>query len=285
MNTINDKLFEHRPIGDLMAIVRQDLRKFNDEGLIDEGTVIKTVQWCNDKLGIPIREIKQVCLTIGDYKGKLPLNFEKLYYTAAIKATNTSIVAGRDPFNNNFDRDIIYEAELDRGSLGNPKSYSVTINRVRNVTIHNTTTLTNLDVDASSVPFCHPACPNTKKKGKYTVEIRDGHIFTPFRSGELYIMYLSTMCDDQGNVLFPFNPMITPWYEWVVKEKVVTDAIFNSDINKEDADYLLKLAQLNKTKAWLDAYDITTTKAYGEHVESQRKKELGWYNQYFKYFQ
>lgn len=279
---INNKTFEHRPISELMAIVRQDLRKMDDEGLIDEGTVIKTVMACNDRLGIPIREIKQVCIPVVNNRCKLPLNFEKLYYAMALIATNTMTHLIPNPWDNTFDRDIIYEADLDRGTLGNVESYSVVINRINNTTVHNKGTWISLSVHPSSSTYCHPYCPNLKKTGKYEIEIRGDEIITPFRAGELYLMYLGTMQDEEGNILFPFHPLITPYYEWAVKEKVLTDAVYNSD---GDYGALLKDARNERVKAWLDAFNITTEKGYGEYVDLQRKKELGWYNQYFKYFQ
>lgn len=279
---IPKKTFELRPISELMAIVRNDFRQLDDEGMIDEGRMIKTVMACNDKLGIPIREVKQLCLQVEDFKAKLPLNFEKLYYITALKATNTMIHSMRNPFDNKFDRDVIYEAELDRGSLGNADSYGVTIKRVENTTIHNCCTFIGLDVHPSSLSLCHISCPNVRKKGKYTVTITNEEIITPFRSGEVYIMYLGTMCDEEGNLLFPFHPLITPYYEWSIKEKVLMDAIFNSDGNYGDR---LKLAQAERLKAWVEAYNITLDKGYGEYVDLQRKKELQWYNQYFKYLQ
>lgn len=281
MERINNKNFEHRPIAELMAIVRQDFRKMDDEGLIDEGTVIKTIMYCNDRLGVGIREIKQGCIPVEEFRAKLPLNFEKLFFAAALKATGTMTTIGRNPFNNNFDRDVIYEAELAREDFGDTPFYGVTIKRPTTVTVHSCGEWTSLHIGPTSQSLCHPGCPNTKFRGKYEVEIVDGHIVTPFRCGELYIMYVATMQDDQGNLLFPFHPMITPYYEWSIKEKLIMDAIFNSDTT--DAA-LLQLAQREKTKAWLDAYDMTTSKAFGEYVQMQRKKELGWYNQYFSWF-
>jgi hypothetical protein len=281
MNSINSKTFEHRPISELMAIIKNDLRKLDDEGLIDEGTLIKTVKYCNDRLGINIREIKQACLQVDDYKTKLPLNFEKLYFVGGIKVSNSSFQL-RDPFNNNFDRDVIYEADIDRGTFGNEASYSVTIKRETTNHVVNIQNLVGLDVSPTSHSYCYPACPNMRRKGRYTVEIQDDHLVTPFRCGEVYIMYLATMSDEEGNLLFPFHPMITPYYEWSIKEKVIMDAIFNSD---GDYTTLLQLAQRERAKAWLDAYDMTTSKGFGEYVQMQKRKELGWYNQWFKYLQ
>jgi len=279
---IPKKTFELRPISELMAIVRRDFRKLDDEGMIDEGRVIKTIMACNDKLGIPIRDIKQKCIPVEDFKAKLPLNFEKLYYVGAVSATNTMVHHGRNPFDNKFDRDVLYEAELDRGSFGNTDSYRVEIHRHTQTTVHNINTLVGLDVHPQSSAQCHISCPNLRKKGKYTVTVTDEAIECPFKSGELYIMYLGTMEDDDGNLLFPFHPLITPYYEWAIKEKVLMDCIFNSDGNYGD---MFKLAQAERVKSWLEAYNITTEKGYGEYVDLQRKKELGWYNQYFKYFQ
>lgn len=278
---VNNKTFELRPVSELFAIVKNDLKKLDDEGLIDDGTLIKTVMYCNDRLGIYVREVKEVCIPVVEYKAKLPLNFEKLYFASALQATNTVIHSQQNPFSNNFDRDIIYEAELDRGTLGNVDSYSVTVKRESNTTIHHYGNWVTLSVDKTSGVYCHSGCPNMKNLGKYQISIDGDTINTPFRSGELYLMYIGTMEDEYGNILFPFHPMITPYYEWSLKEKIMLDALFNSDGNYGE---LLKLAQLEKAKAWLDAFGITSDKTYGEYVDSQRKKELGWWNQYFKYF-
>lgn len=77
---VNNKTFELRPVSELFSIVKNDLKKLDDEGLIDTGTLIKTVMHCNDRLGIQIREVKQVCIPVVEFKAKLPLNFEKLYF-------------------------------------------------------------------------------------------------------------------------------------------------------------------------------------------------------------
>lgn len=280
---INDKTFEHRPMDQLMSIVKNDFRKFDAEGLIDDGTCVKVVQYCNDKLGIPIREVREIAIPVFEYKAQLPLDFEKLYYTCALNATNTLVTTNINPWDNNFDSDIVYDAALDRESLGCVENYQVVVKRVNNTTIHQHGTWIELDVDTSSHKHCHLDCPNKRKKGKYTITIKDGYIETPFRAGTLYIMYLGMMKDLDGNITFPFHPLITPYYEWAIKEKILSDAIFNSDAaNLGD---LYKIAERQRQLAWLDAFNITVDSSFGQYVDRQRKKELGWYNQYFKFFQ
>ena len=48
--------------------------------------------------------------------------------------------------------------------------------------------------------------------------------------------------------------------------------------------YLIQI-HLILQRAWIDAFNFTTEKDYGDLISMQRKKELGWYNQYFKYLQ
>lgn len=275
------KMFELRPMDELMSIVKSDFRKLDAEGLIDDGTCIKVVAACNERLGLSIRDIRQVCIPVEDYKAKLPLNFEKLFFITAITATNSITARLRNPFDNNFDRDIIYSAEVDRGSLGNADSYGVTIKRETEITTHNSMSFIPLGLSPVSSSYCHMECPNVGMRGRYTVTIEGDWINCPFRTGEIYIMYLGTMEDEEGHLLFPFHPLITPYYEWSIKEKVLMDTIFNSDGHYGDQ---YKLAQQERVKAWLDAFNVTSTREYGEYLDMQRKRELAWYHQYFRYF-
>lgn len=287
---VNNKNFSHRPISELISIVKNDLRRFDAQSLIDEGTLVKTVMYCNDKLGISIREVKEVAIPVNEFKAKLPLDFEKLYYVCALQATNTMVHTQVNPFDNTVDHDLIdtvtlYEAKLDRDCLGKRENFQLIVKRESNTTIHNHGTWIELDVNQASAKSCHISCPNTRKKGKYSISIKDEYIETPFRSGTLYLMYIGAMKDENGEILFPFHPIITPWYEWSVKHKILLDAAFNSDIDSATLKGLLEIASSEKTKAWLDAFNITMERSYIDFVEFERQKELKWYNEYFKYFQ
>ena len=88
---VNNKTFEFRPVSQLLSMVKNDFKKLDDEGLIDDGVLIKVIMACNDRLGIPIREVKQVCIPVVDYMANLPLNFEKLYLASALTAIISKI--------------------------------------------------------------------------------------------------------------------------------------------------------------------------------------------------
>lgn len=277
---VNQKTFEHRPIEELLAIVRNDFRKFDQEGLIDEGTLIKTVMYCNDKLGLTIREVRQTTIEVNEWQAELPVDFEKLFFLAGIRCTNTVVQNGRNPFDNNFDQTVKYEACLETDVIGCIPNSTLVIKREGTPIHYHHEELTQLNVVGTDI---HIDSPNKKIKGQYSCSIKDGYIHTPFRTGTLYLMYVGMMTDEEGRVTFPFHPLITPYYEWMIKEKILSDAIFNSDA--ANIGELYKLAQQERVKAWLDAYNFTADRGFAEELAYQRKKELGFYNKYFKFFQ
>jgi hypothetical protein len=153
------------------------------------------------------------------------------------------------------------------------------------MTIKTYTKFIELELAPSSIVHSIGSSPARRNTGKKKITITDdGFIECPFKEGELYLMYLGNMRDEHGNLLFPFHPLITPWYEWCIKEKLLQDAVFNTE-NPNLYMTLYKESQAERGKAWLDAYDATMHKGYGAYVDMQRKKELKWYNQYFKNFE
>lgn len=279
---INNKNFEHRPLSELLAIVKRGLRKLDDEGLIDEGTVIKEVMRLNSKFGIPLREVKQACIPVFNGKANLPKDFDKLYYVCALPIQKVEKHNFKNPFDNSFDRDIIYEAEVNREKIGGSDNYQVVIKKITNVDIKTYTKFIELELAPASIVHSIGSSPVSCLKGRKQISIEKDTIICPFEEGELYLMYVGNMKDKDGNLLFPFHPMITPYYEWVIKEAILVDAIMNSDGNYGD---LLELASQKRTAAWIDAFNAASDKGFGEYVDMQKKREMNWHNQYFKMFQ
>lgn len=279
---INGKNLEHRPISELMAIVKRDLKKINEKGLIDEGSCIKTIMYCNDTLGIPVREIREVCIPIENYTAKLPLDFEKIYYACYKKEGRKINYKARDPFNNSVDADVVYEARIASGNFGGDEKINITINRIQDVEVTSFGNWVQIDVAKISSKYCYPNCPIVGREKPAIIINDDNTIDVPFEKGEIYVMYIANMKDEDGNLIFPFHSKITPWYEWCIKEKIIIDAIFNS----EGQEYvnLLNIAKRERGLAWIDAFNATMDKALGEHSKLERKKEIEWFNKYFKYF-
>ncbi len=267
-------------LDELMASVKEDFRMYDDMGLIDHSRIIKTVMWCNERLGIPIHQMKETFLTIRDYKVALPLNFWKVNYVCAIETGSFGIAAYRYPFDNTVTEQMKADAEMCTYVEGcQTKCSPLIIKRVHNIVVQRYTHWHELSLSRNSSKFADKYCFN-KPGGKYTIDIDEEEITVPFREGELYFRYLSSMEDDDGNIIIPFHPLITTWYEWCVKEKILQDLLFNSD----DPDVItkLKLAQQEKSKFWLDAWNFQLEPGYKEVQQYQAQKEANYYAKYFK---
>lgn len=280
---INGKNLEHRRIDELMAIVRGDLWKLDSEGLIDEGRCVKTVMYCNEKLGLSIREVREVCLKVEGGKARLPLDFEKIWYARGLRDLRSIELEMRNPFDNGVDADVLYEAKIASGKIGPDTPVTVTIKRQTNVTVHEFQNWIELDVDTQSKKYCYGNSPLYRHRGKPCIRLNDDSTLdVPFEEGLVYVMYVANLKDEDGYLLFPFHPVITPWYEWCVKEKIIQDALFNDEGNYAP---LLQECKRERGLAWIDAYNACTDPRVGHHIQLQRKRELEFYNQYFKYFQ
>lgn len=265
----------------LLASVKGDLPSFKDSGFIDEGNVIKTVMWCNEKLGIPIRKMKETVLQVRNYKVELPKDFQKMIYVAALHHSSFGTAQWRDPFNNFVDQTDECVFDVEPYTVGCETHCNRRIKRKKPDGLWEIyTNWTELSLSPSSFVHTDSSCINNRLKGTYTIDLTDDEIHTPFREGELYVMYYANLEDEEGNVLVPFHPLITDWYEWCVKEKILMDMAFNSDgdvVNK------LKLATMKKNGAWLDALDFALEPSYKQQQDYQKKKEMDMWKKYFKW--
>lgn len=289
------KKLKYINLDELISSVKEDFHSFDDMGLIDKSRIIKTIMWCNEKLGLPVHQIKEKFIKVRDYKAELPLNFWKVTYVCALETGSFGISGYRDPFNNTVTEQMKAEAEMCTYVAGcETKCSPLIIRRERGVEVFKYTHWTELKLSKSSSKFLdknhlmHREYDNNGgdyednalyQRPKYTIDIEEEEITLPFREGELYIMYVGTMEDDEGNMLIPFHPLITNWYEWSVKEKILQDLIFNSDA---DVANMLKLAQLEKSKSWLDAWNFQMEPEYRQAQQWQAQKEANFHNKYFK---
>lgn len=275
------KSFKYITLQQLLASVKADLPSFKDSGFIDEGNVVKTVMWCNEKLGIPIRQVKETVLNVRNYEVDLPSNFQKAIYVAALNHSSFGTAQYKDPFINGHNLSNDCELDVQEFTSGGDTQFIKKIRAKNPEGLYTTyTNWTELSLSPASYIHTDSSCINNRLKGKYVIDINEEAIHTPFREGQLYIMYYSNLQDDEGNILVPFHPLITNWYEWCVKEKILMDMAFNSDGNVADK---LKLAQMEKSKAWLDALDFEMEPEYHQLKSMQKKNEMKMWEKYFKW--
>lgn len=277
---INNKTYSFITLTELLASVRNELKSFHDLGLIEESLVIKEILRCNEKLGLVISEMKQVILDVNEFKTELPVDFYKVYYMAALNETNVSVSNLINPWDNTKDQTVTYEADIRAGNFGGTQNTLVIYKKnteQRETEYYN---WTPLSVSKYKSNRCYTNSPIFNYQGKYVVDFTDTEIQTPFRKGEIYMMYLAAMRNEEGEILVPFHPLVTPWYEATITEKILYTAIMNSDEPNLGEKY--KLAQQKTIDAWLDAWNFTTDRTYQQISQAQRDREMKWHNKYYR---
>lgn len=268
----------------LIASVANDLPSLDAKGMINSSRLIKTIMLCNETLGIPIFRKKECFIKVKNFKADLPVDFWKVVFVCAISHESFGISNYRDPFNNTVTLDMKKQADCEASmqviSEGNcVKNCPMKIIKRCGKDIVNTyTTFTPLSLSKRSSSHIHSLCMN-KAGNKYTIDIDEELIETPFREGELYMMYFTAMQNEEGEAIVPFHPLITNWYEWCIKEKIFQDALFNSDENVVNK---LRYVSQEKAKYWLDAINFTMEPFYNELQQMQKKNEQIFYDTYYK---
>lgn len=265
----------------IIASVKNDFSAYENQGFIDESRIIKTIALCNEKLGIRIRDKKECFLPVRNFHAELPADFGKVAFTCAIETNSFGISNYRDPFNNTVTLDMREEArcQASLNVLTQGCQNDCPLQVIKRCGTDLVTTYTNLiplSLTKASDNYKDPFCFN--KKGKYAIDINEETIDLPFREGELYFMYFTNLQNENGELMVPFHPLISNWYEWCIKEKILQDMLFNSDgdiVNK------LKYASSEKAKYWLDALSFVSDPFYKELQQIQHRKELAFYDQYY----
>lgn len=272
---------EYITLSQLLYSVKDDLPSLKDGTFIDESRLIKVVLKCNEKLGIPIKKIKETVLKVREFKTSLPIDFDKVIYVAALHTSGFGLQQYRDPFDNFVDQTAPCAVQMVPFTQNCQTDCISTIQRKTKAGYwHTYNNWIELSLSSSSYVHTVSNCINNRVRGEYTINVTNEEIETPFREADLYIMYYSAMTDDEGNTLVPFHPLITDWYEWCIKEKILMDMAMNSDA---DVSNKLKLAQSEKTKSFLDAWNITLQPSYKELYKHEKQKEIETFNKYFRY--
>lgn len=121
-------------------------------------------------------------------------------------------------------------------------------------------------------------CPNNKVMNGPFAEIKNGFVMSGFENGTLYINYQASMQDDDGNLLVLDHPMITEYYEYAIKERLLENLIMNGETGMENKiSYIagkLRIARIN-------ALSIVRTPNYADMKAVWAANRQGMYRRYY----
>lgn len=267
-------------LNQLMASVESDLRNFADNGMIDRGDVIKIVRKVNADIGLKINRENAVILDVENYKAELPADF--MYLQLAILCTQEYHHVGTPVLGT-----ITEEHNIPVTHYNNQMPcvnecggcYWVT-QQFKERTIKYDR-LTPLALTREAKNLSSENCLNLFWKSAYEIDIQNGELITNFRTGKVYISYLSDMVDEDGNVIILDHPLTTEYYEYAVKKYLLENYMLNND-----ADVAQKLAYIKNElrEAKIRALNFVTTPEYSEINKMHNISRITFYNKYEKIF-
>lgn len=104
-------------------------------------------------------------------------------------------------------------------------------------------------------------CPNKTWQARNTAYIKNGFIYTSFKTGKIYINYQGMMEDDDGNLLVPDHELLNEFYEYAIKQRVLENMIMNGETVNGNQ---IQIIEQRLRAARNNAYSVVNTPNFNE---------------------
>lgn len=267
----------------MMSSVESDMKSFADNGMIDRGDVIKIVRTVNADIGLKINQERECVLTINNYKADLPADF--LYLQMALGCTIEEYsMPSKHMFGTQTEEincPVEYYDEGYNGCLNECGGCYWVTQKFSNKT-EKYERLTPLSLTKNVQKICTDNSPNFQwRDSPYDIDIQDGELIANFRSGKIYISYLSDLFDEDGNILLLDHPLVTDYYEYAIKKRLLENFMMNND-----ADVAQKLMYIKEElrQARIRSMNFINTLEYTEIQKVYQHNRVRFYNRYHRIF-
>ena len=276
-------------ISEVMSSVKSDMSVYDDAGFMDEDRVIKIIRECNEKLGQRIYKSRECVLDIVNFKAEIPSDLYKIENIMASKVYNEVFM---NPENEKYQHEILYEKPKDDrkiinyGKLGCKDSCDncFWIEDKKNTYVHKMIRFEKfvpLQLSNNLYNRCTEYSPCNLRDRSYKLDLENDNFKFSFQEGKAYLCYLGDLISEDGEVEIPFHPMLNPYYEWAIKEKVFEDMFLNSEA---DVQQKLAYAAQKKREAHGSAWIFANSREVGEWNKIQKKKQQQYYQKWYSMY-
>jgi hypothetical protein len=281
---------KYKTFDSLVSAVSEDLRMYDDNGLIKPATLIRIVRKINADLGLGIQEKGHCFLTISNYEADLPNDFFSALMAFGTTAFNhgildTGIIHGTHTSLDTQEEIIskkLTPTPADSACLTECNGcYWVTRKTTKGQTITQNK-LIPLTPTTSSLKYFDKCSPNSQwRQDGYSIDIQDEKINVSFRNGEIYFEYYKNMIDEDGNLLVLDHPLTDDYYYWALKVKILEDIYYNTEA---DVQNKLQDARNQLIPARGAAKNIVNDPDYKKLKQYKDKVNNDFHNKYVKMF-
>lgn len=127
----------------------------------------------------------------------------------------------------------------------------------------------------------HCECPNLGWTAPDSAWIKDGWIYTSFKTGNLYLNYQGALEDDEGNLLVPDHDVINEYYEYGLKQRIIENLIMDDEqVNPNK----IQLIEQRYRAARNYALTVVNTPNFGELRRIYRMNRRAMHHKYYDMF-
>jgi|694.fasta_scaffold111619_4 hypothetical protein len=294
-----NSFLNYRTYDQLLAEIQTDFKKYYLEDYINPQEFIKVAKRCNYELGLKIFKTKEVVLDVVKGRAKLPNNFNVLNFTFSlsehciiepiISGTHVEHVNLGPIYNPGVWNDVNLCAPgvvpvapsctpcpTSCGGCGSSFE-SCACNPVGDVSLNckgdfttlvqkfeyhtkRWTTLNSIRM-INSPDVVDFDCPNKTWQSHNTAYIKNGFIYTSFKTGKLYVNYQGMLEDEDGNLLVPDHDMLNEFYEYAIKQRILENMIMNGEaVNSSQ----IQIIEQRLKNARNNAYSLVNTPNFSE---------------------
>ena len=285
--------WEYRKFSELMNSVKSDLSFLDDANLIQDHKYIKVIMKCNEKLGERIHQSKTCILKVKNYTAPLPEDFWKIENILGLDAHSvtteylTGIITNNNLIFHGEDEEVIPEKNervIPVGACYIDDCTNSNITRIdRNYYEYKyNKRVFPLILSSNVEQACVPYSPCGKWQGEAQVDLYNNEFKFSFKEGEVILTYLGAIQDDEGELLYPFHPLLNDYYEYSVKAKILEDAFLNSEA---DVANKIKFIEEKLSGAYYDAYHFIQTSKANQWSRMRKEYEIKYYHKWYKAFE
>ena len=291
---------KYRTFDQLLNDVTIDFRTYALEGMIEPQQLIKVALRVNYDLGIRINRTKDTVIEVEHNKAQLPMDFKYLNYAwvcGNYKVVNTP------PSGTHVDTtQPAYVPAPDGGDVGpcdDPTCKDVCVVKTCEGTKNESQYMLIQNIGAQQYreyseyfplriknhvtggkTFCEGNCPNINEQAVDIAEIRDKHLITNFKAGNVYLNYQGAMENEEGDLLVLDHPYCNEYYEYALKERILENMLFSG----ENVSQQMQLIQGKLRAARNNALGFINTPDFKEVQKIWEVNRRAQYHNYYNMF-
>lgn len=276
----------YKTFDELLATIESGLETYVENNMIDHSELIREAKYVNADLGLKLKKSKEVTLNVENYKCDLPVDFSSAILMVAFHVKDIKKLGGYSipgTHIKEYSREELVEKNIvpSNGCLRCDNSCTYLMKSYGEKEIRITELYPVQPAKTSLKRFCDNSL-NRKTVSEYSVDIKEQEISTNFKEGEIHLVYLADLVDEEGNLLVLDHELTDKYYEYALKTKVFEKLYFdyNEDVERKYKE--LRDVLLPKAKGF--ARNIVETPEYKDMKNYSRRIISDYYNQYMRMF-